>query len=129
MNKLLTPLELKVMNVLWKIKRGSVKDVLEKWPDVPLPAYNTVSTTVRILQDKGFVDFATRGRGYEYFPAVGRLAYQKSLITNVLENAFSGSVTSLVSALVDEEKISETEVCEIQELLNNLNSSNETNNR
>ena len=129
MNKLLTPLELKVMNVLWKIKRGSVKDVLEKWPDGPLPAYNTVSTTVRILQDKGFVDFATRGRGYEYFPAVGRLAYQKSLITNVLENAFSGSVTSLVSALVDEEKISETEVCEIQELLNNLNSSNETNNR
>lgn len=129
MNKLLTPLELKVMNILWKIKSGFIKDILEKWPEIPTPAYNTVSTTVRILQEKGFIGFSAHGRGYEYFPAVGKLAYQKSLISNVLENAFAGSVTSLVSALVDEEKISEVEINEIQELLNGLTSPNEKNNK
>jgi BlaI family penicillinase repressor len=119
-NKLLTPLELKVMNILWKIKRGFVKDILDCWAELPLPAYNTVSTTVRILQDKGFVGFSSVGRGYEYYPLMSKANYQKNLIVNVLENAFAGSASSLVSALVSDEKISEQEIQEIQEILDHL---------
>ncbi|MFT7588519.1 MAG: BlaI family penicillinase repressor, partial [Limisphaerales bacterium] len=54
--KLLTDLELKVMNVLWTLKKGFVKDVIAKWPEQPLPAYNTISTVIRILEDKGYID-------------------------------------------------------------------------
>lgn len=120
MNKLLTPLELKVMNILWKIKNGFVKDVLDAWAELPLPAYNTVSTTIRILQEKGFVGFISIGRGYAYYPLISKSFYQKSLIVNVLENAFAGSASSLVSALVSDEKISEEEIKEIQDILSQL---------
>ncbi len=117
MSKLLTPLELKVMNILWKLKSGFVKDVVEGWLEQPVPAYNTVSTTIRILQEKGFVGFNSVGRGYEYYPLIGKFRYQQSLIVHVLENAFAGSASSLISALVSEEKISEQELHEIRALL------------
>ncbi len=117
MSKLLTPLELKVMNILWKLKNGFVKDIVESWTEQPVPAYNTVSTTVRILQEKGFIGFKSVGRGYEYYPLIGKLKYQQQLIVNVLENAFAGSASSLISALVSKEKISEQELQEIKDLL------------
>jgi len=65
----LTRAEEEVMQVLWKLKKGFVKDILERFND-PKPAYNTVSTIVRILQDKGFVSHKAYGRTHEYFPVV-----------------------------------------------------------
>ena len=67
----LTRAEEEVMQVLWKIKKGFVKEILEHF-DEPKPAYNTVSTIVRILQDKGFVDHKAYGRTHEYFPVVSK---------------------------------------------------------
>ena len=63
-NKLLTPLELKVMNILWKIKEGVVWDILEEWPSTEedKPKYNTVSTIVRLLEDRGYIDHKAFGR-------------------------------------------------------------------
>ncbi len=115
--KLLTPLELKVMNILWKEKKAFVKELKERWPDEPVPAYNTISTTVRILQDKGFVSHESFGRTHQYYPVVSKLAYQKNLISNVLENAFAGSVTGLLSALIDNDAIPETELDDLQDLI------------
>ncbi len=116
--KLLTPLELKVMNVLWKLKKAFVKDILSQWPDKPKPAYNTISTTVRILETKGYISHKAFGRTHEYFPVVSKFSYQKKLMASVLENAFSGSVTSMVSALLDNDKVSDKELDELQNLIN-----------
>lgn len=120
MNNLLTPLELKVMNLLWKLKKAFVKDILEKWPAETgknKPAYNTISTTIRILEKKGYIGHKAFGRTYQYFPTLSKFAYQRKHILNVLENVFAGSTTSLVSALVDEEKISNQELDQIQNMI------------
>lgn len=118
MNKLLTPLELRVMNILWKIKHGFVKDILERWTEQPPPAYNTISTIIRILQEKGFIAYKAQGRSYEYYPTMSKLSYQKMLIFNVIESAFAGSASSLISTLVNDEHLSEAEIKELQSLLN-----------
>lgn len=120
MSKLLTPLELKVMNILWKLKEAFVKEILEKWPDDDKPAYNTVSTTVRILQEKGYIYHKAYGRTHQYFPKISKLEYQKRHIQNVVENVFGGSSINLVSALLGTEKgVSNDEIQEIKDLIDN----------
>jgi len=119
-NKLLTPLELKVMNILWRLKKAAVKDILDHWSESPKLAYNTISTTIRILQDKGFVQHEAIGRSHYYYPAISKLEYQKRLLTNVLENAFSGSVASLMSALLDNDSVSSKEVDHIRKMIDNI---------
>lgn len=118
MNKLLTPLEQKVMNILWKLEKAFVNDVLDGWTEEPKPAYNTISTTIRILEEKGFIAHKAFGRTHRYFPVVSQPDYQKNLMTNIIQNAFSGSLSSLVSAIVDNEQLSDAEIAEIQELIN-----------
>lgn len=121
MNKkkeLLTQLELKVMNILWKLKTAFVKDIIEIWPDANKPHTNTVSTTIRILEGKNYVGHKAYGRSHQYFPKISKFTYQKQLLGNIIDNAFAGSITSLVSALVDNEQISNEELDEIQELIN-----------
>lgn len=114
--KLLTPLELKVMNSLWKVKKAFVKEVLESW-DEPKPAYNTISTTIRILEEKGFVGHQAFGRTHQYFPIISKFEYQKTLMGNILENAFSGSATNLVSALLGNDKVNKEDLKDIEDLL------------
>ena len=75
----LTRAEEQVMQVLWKIKKGFVKDILEHF-DEPKPAYNTVSTIVRILQDKGFVNHKAYGRTHEYYPVISKSEYSNSTL-------------------------------------------------
>jgi len=116
--KILTPLELKVMNALWKTKKAFVKELLEGWGE-PKPAYNTISTTIRILEEKGFVGHQAFGRTHQYFPVITKFEYQKSLIGNILENAFAGSATNLVSALLGNDKLEAKDIKEIEDLLKN----------
>lgn len=118
-NKLLTPLELKIMNILWKLKKAFVKEIREEWDgeDADKPAYNTISTTVRILEDKEYIDHQAFGRTHQYFPKVSRFAYQKRLMGHILDNAFSGSASSLVSALIDNKKMSNEDIKEIEDLI------------
>ncbi len=122
-NNLLTPLELKVMNILWVLKKAFVKEVLEHWPEEAgnevdkKPAYNTVSTTIRILEKKNYVKHEAFGRTHQYMPIVSKYEYQKRLMANVLQNAFAGSVSSLVSALVDDKEISNDDLEGLQGLI------------
>ena len=115
--KLLTQLELKVMNLLWDLQHAFVKDLIAQWPDAPAPAYNTVSTVVRILEEKDYAGHESFGRSHRYFAKVSRGQYQARLLRNVLDNAFSGSVTSLISTLVDGEDISEQEKADLIKLI------------
>ena len=116
-DKLLTSLELKVMNILWDLELAFVKEVMEKWDGNPAPAYNTVSTVIRILEEKGFVGHNAFGRSHQYMPLLSRDDYQKRVMTNVLDNVFSGSVTSMISSLVDQRNLSEEEIEELKILI------------
>lgn len=112
----LTRAEEEVMQVLWKIKKGFVKDVLEYF-DEPKPAYNTVSTIIRILQDKGFVDHKAYGRTHEYFPLVTKDEYSKSHLSNFVNDYFSNSFGKMVSFFAKEKGITVKEMEEIMKIM------------
>jgi len=122
--KMLTPLELKVMNILWSLKEAYVKDIIAHWPEKPAPAYNTVSTVIRILEDekKAFVGHKTVGRSHLYFPIVGRSKYQQRALHNMIDNVFSGSLTGMVSSLLDDEQVSTDELDALRNLIDNSDS-------
>ncbi len=94
--KELTKAEDQIMQILWKIEKGFVKDVIAEMPD-PKPAYNTVSTIIRILENKGFVDHNTYGKTHEYYPVVDRDTYRSFYLKSVLKNHFGGKFEQLVS--------------------------------
>lgn len=112
----LTRAEEQVMHVLWKIDKGFVKDVLEHFDD-PKPAYNTVSTIIRILQDKGFVNHKAYGRTHEYFPLVSKDEYSKSHLSSFVNDYFSNSFGKMVSFFAKERKISLREMEEIMKIM------------
>lgn len=92
----LTRAEEQIMQILWDIEKGFVKDILEKMSE-PKPAYNTVSTIVRILERKGFVSHKAYGKSHEYFPIVSKDEYRSFSIKNLLSGYFSGSFSKLAS--------------------------------
>lgn len=112
----LTRAEEQVMHVLWKLKKGFVKDVLEHF-DEPKPAYNTVSTIIRILQDKGFVDHKAYGRTHEYFPLITKSEYSKMHLNNFVNDYFSSSFGKMVSFFAKEQRISVKEMEEIMKIM------------
>lgn len=99
--KELTKAEEQVMQILWQIEKGFVKDIIEKMTE-PKPAYNTVSTIVRILEQKGFVAHKAYGKTHEYYPIVAKDNYSKFYLNNFLSGYFSGSFESLVSFFAKE---------------------------
>ena len=92
----LTKAEEDIMKILWDLQEGSVVSILEKLPE-PKPAYNTVSTIIRILENKGFVDYRKEGRGHIYFPKVTKEAYSKHSLKKLRDGYFQGSFKSMVS--------------------------------
>jgi predicted transcriptional regulator len=112
----LTRAEEQVMQVLWKLKKGFVKDVLEHF-DEPKPAYNTISTIIRILQDKGFVDHKAYGRTHEYFPLITKSDYSKTHLSNFVNDYFSNSFGKMVSFFARENSISVKEMEEIMKIM------------
>ncbi len=114
----LTRAELEIMQILWQIGHGFVNDILEQLPE-PKPAYNTVSTIVRILEKKGFVAHTAYGKSHEYYPVVGREEYTSTYMESVLANFFGGSPSRLVSFLSSNKSISLEETDEIIKLLQN----------
>ena len=114
--KELTRAELEIMQILWNIDRGFVNNILEAMPE-PKPAYNTVSTIVRILEKKGFVAHKSFGKSHEYYAVVDRQSYTRGFMSNVLNNFFGGSVGNMVSFLSHEKGISVSEADEIIKML------------
>ncbi|MVN89772.1 BlaI/MecI/CopY family transcriptional regulator [Mucilaginibacter aquatilis] len=111
--KELTKAEEQVMQILWKLKEGIVKQILDQMPDDPKPAYNTVSTVVRVLESKGFVDHKAYGNSHVYFPTVSEDQYKKFAFDKVIKSYFNNSYKSLVSYLVKEQKLNLSELAEL----------------
>ncbi|MFB9845072.1 BlaI/MecI/CopY family transcriptional regulator [Mucilaginibacter ginsenosidivorans] len=117
--KELTKAEEQVMQILWQLKEGIVKDMLEKMPE-PKPAYNTVSTVVRVLEGKGFIDHKAYGNSHVYFPLISEDDYKKFTFDKMMKNYFSNSYQSLVSFLVNEKNLTLQELEEITKLAEKL---------
>lgn len=119
MTKELTKAEEQVMQILWQLNEGIVKDILERMPE-PKPAYNTVSTVVRVLEGKGFVDHKAYGNSHVYFPLISEDDYKKFSLNKIVNNYFDNSYKSLVSFIADEKKLGIKELDEIAELIEKL---------
>ena len=117
--KELTKAEDQIMRILWQLKEAIVKDIIEQIP-APKPAYNTVSTVVRVLENKGFVDHKAYGNSYVYFPLITEEAYKKFTFDKMMSNYFGNSYRSLVSFMITEKDISTTELEELTQLLEKL---------
>jgi len=103
--KTLTKAEEQVMQVLWSLKEGFIRDIMEALP-LPKPHQNTVATILKILQDKEFVGVKVFGRQHQYYPLVQKEAYSKSSMQNLVKNYFDDSFSEAVSFMVKEASIS-----------------------
>jgi len=112
--KELTRAEEQVMQYLWKMEKAFVKDIVEQMPE-PKPAYNTVSTIIRILEKKGFVGHNAYGKTHEYFPLISRPEYTRSFMKNFMRNYFSGSFQEMVSFFAREDNMSISELDELMD--------------
>ncbi|MFC2137282.1 BlaI/MecI/CopY family transcriptional regulator [Bacteroidota bacterium] len=115
-SKELTKAEEQIMQVLWKLEKGFVKDIIEKLPN-PKPAYNTVSTIVRILEKKEFVGHKAYGKTYEYFPLITKKDYSKSTLKSIVNDYFSNSYTKMTSFFTKENNLSLKELEEIKTMI------------
>jgi predicted transcriptional regulator len=114
--KKLTRKEEEVMKILWKLEKAFVKDIVEEYDD-PKPHYNTVSSLVRLLQDKGIVGFTQYGNTYEYFPLMTRDEYRKTFMKQVVSDYFDNSYKSAVAFFVKEKGLSPEELEELVKLI------------
>jgi len=115
--KQLTKAEEDIMQVLWRLKKANVKAIIEQFPE-PKPAYNTVSTIVRILESKGFVDYEKQGKGHIYFPKIAKQDYSNQSINKLVDNYFQGSFNSMVSFFVKKNDMS---VKDLEAILKTIN--------
>ncbi len=102
--KELTKGEDQLMQILWKLEKGFVKDLIDHFPN-PKPAYNTVSTIIRILERKGFVGYKAYGKTHEYYPLIPKEKYSKFYLNNFLKGYFNGSFQNLVSFFAQDDKL------------------------
>ena len=114
--KELTKAEQQVMEYLWQIKEGFVKDGLEKFPD-PKPAYNTVSTIIRMLVDRGVVGFKAYGKSHQYHPLISVNEYKRRRFKDVLNKHFSSSYKKFASFFAKEEDVSLDDLEEMKKMV------------
>lgn len=117
--KELTRAEEQIMQILWQIEKGFVKDVMDELPE-PKPAYNTVSTIIRILEQKGFADHTAYGKSHEYYPIVSKEQYRTFATEKLMDGYFENSVESMFSFFVKKNKLDVKEADEILKLIEQM---------
>jgi len=115
----LTKAEEQVMQILWKEKKGFVKDLLEHFPE-PKPAYNTVSTIIRILEKKGFVAHRSYGKSHEYYPLISLERYRSDRFSSLMKNYFNNSMKQVLSHFGKTDSIDIKEADEIIRMMEEL---------
>ena len=112
----LTRAEEEIMRILWQLKKAYVKDIIAEMPE-PKPAYNTVSTIIRILEKKGVVSYKAYGKTHEYFPLITEDEYKRFEMKQLIGNYFEGSLPNLVSFFVKDHDLQPDEMDEILKLI------------
>ena len=116
----LTNKEEEIMHILWKLKKAFVKEVLVEITE-DQPHYNTLSTIIRNLEEKGFVAYNAFGNTHQYYPIVSRETYRKRFMNTAIENYFDNSYKNMVSFFAQEDKISADELREILDIIEKKN--------
>ncbi len=114
--KELTKAEEQVMQILWEIKSGFIKDILTHFPE-PKPAYTTVSTIVRILEEKGFVGHKAYGKAHEYYPLVDKSTYTRVMMKGIMMRYFGNSLRQMVSFFSHEKGLTASELEELKRII------------
>lgn len=114
----LTNKEEEIMHIIWKLNKAFVNDIMEEMPE-PKPHYNTLSTIVRLLEEKGFLDHKSYGKSHQYFPVITLEMYRNVYVDDSIKKYFGNSVSNLVSHFVKDEKLTEQEIQEILDIINN----------
>lgn len=117
--KSLTKAEEQVMLVLWKLGKGFLKDIVDQTPE-PRPHSNTIATLLKILVEKGYVQYEVQGRNNCYRPRISKAEYGKKSAQQLVKGYFEGSPVKLVSQFVSDNKLS---LQELEELLQQIKSS------
>ena len=112
----LTTKEEEIMQILWKLKKAFVKEVVAEMPK-PKPHYNTVSTVIRKMEEKGFIGYEAFGNTHRYFPKTSKEEYRKRYFSTAIDNYFENSYKNVVSFFAKEEKISADELREIIKII------------
>lgn len=115
----LTKAEEQIMQIIWQIEKGYVKEVIDLLP-IPKPAYNTVSTIIRILETKGFIGHHAFGKSHQYYALISKEDYKRHATEKLMGGYFENSVESMFSFFVKEEKIDLNDVDEILKMINNI---------
>ncbi|MBN1924851.1 MAG: BlaI/MecI/CopY family transcriptional regulator [Prolixibacteraceae bacterium] len=118
--KKLTRKEEEVMKILWKLKKAFVKDIIEEYDD-PKPHYNTISSLVRLLQEKGIIGYTQYGNTYQYFPLISKEEYRKTFMKRVINDYFDNSYKSAVAFFVKEKSLSPEELEELIKMIKEEN--------
>ena len=113
--KLLTDTELELMNLLWDLGEGSVRDIQARLPEDRQLAYTSVSTILRILVQKEVVGTRKQGRGHIYLPLIPKRDYEEKSVKHLVQNVFHGTPSALVRRLIDD--VSNEELAEIKAML------------
>ncbi len=114
--KQLTKAEEEVMQWLWQLEEANVASIIDKMPE-PKPAYNTISTIIRILENKEFVSHRKEGKGYIYFPRVKKEEYSNQSLNKLMDNYFNGSFRNMVSFFV---KKNDMDIKDLEQILKEL---------
>ncbi|WP_074407180.1 MULTISPECIES: BlaI/MecI/CopY family transcriptional regulator [Aquimarina] len=114
--KQLTKAEEEVMQWLWQLEEANVASIIEQMPE-PKPAYNTISTIIRILENKEFVSHRKEGKGYIYFPLVKKEEYSNQSLNKLMNNYFNGSFRNMVSFFV---KKNDMDIKDLEQILKEL---------
>lgn len=114
---LLTATELELMNILWNLGSGTVRDVMADLPKDRDLAYTSVSTIIRILEQKGMLESRKEGKAHIYSPKMEKGQYEKKETSSLVKNLFGGSKLSLVKCLIEDGKLSKKEMQELKKLI------------
>lgn len=112
----LTNKEEEILQVLWNLEKAFVKDIIKALP-APKPHYNTISTIIRNMEQKGFVKHEAFGKTHRYYPVILKETYRKAFMNKTIHNYFENSYKNVVSFFAKEEKISVQELREIIDLI------------
>lgn len=116
MKKELTRAEEQIMQAIWSVGKGFAKDIHEQLEE-PRPAYNTVLTVIRVLVQKGFVEYKTYGKSNEYYPMITKEAYSSQRFQSLKENYFGNSNAQLLSFFMKENNLDLQDLNELLEII------------
>jgi len=115
--KLLTETELELMTILWKLEQGTVADVIDQLPKERDLAYTSVSTILRILEQKNILKTLKEGRGHVYIPQIKKSEYEAKTVKHVVDRVFEGTPMALVRQLLDSGRLDENDLKELKHLI------------